>query len=230
MTTKAELIAFYTEIVDDGEGEILHAEISECQRLHELYKMRLQCLTDRNPRLPLVRQGRTDLYEHYQDHFREKIRVNALAVEAAREVLEKWKGPPQRPHRVPGSSPNDNFMMDFENSLLEHHWSTQVVPCTGGLLDGLSFYFNKRHPKGRKRHEDPEWAAMVKQHVYPHHSDVDWYEYAEWVSQGGGDELLQEKDDNKWQRGQQDSERCTRNWGGLESRRSDSQCVAQASR
>jgi hypothetical protein len=188
-------------MVRDGEGEMLHAEISECQRLQGLYEMRLQCLMDRNPRLPLVRQGRTDLYEHYQDHFCEKIRVNALAVEAAREVLEKWKAPPQRPRRV--SPPNDDFMADFENEVLQS-WDARL---------GI--------PRGTRRFENTEWAALIKRNVYPHHSDVDWSEYTAWVSQGKGDEWFQE--DNKWQTGQQDSKRSTKNWGALVRKLLDSQ-------
>jgi hypothetical protein len=133
--------------------------------------MRLQWLMDRNPRLPLVRQGRTDLYEHYQDHFHERILVNAIAVEAATEVLEKWKAPPRRPHRV--SPPNDDFMADFENEVLQS-WDARL---------GI--------PRGTRRFENTEWAALIKRHVYPHHSDVDWSEYQKWCELGGGDEWFQ---------------------------------------
>ena len=91
MTTKAELVALYTTMVEEGEGDMLHAEISECTRLKELYETRLQYLNDRDPRLALVREGRVDLYEHYADHFFEKIRINTRAAEAAREVLHKWQ-------------------------------------------------------------------------------------------------------------------------------------------
>jgi hypothetical protein len=69
-------------------------------------------------------------------------------------------------------------LMDFENSCLSQHWDSSVKP----------------HPRGSKRYEDPEWAAMIQAQVYPHHSDVDWYEYVEWVSQGGGDEAFQKED------------------------------------
>ena len=60
------------------------------------------------------------------------------------------------------------FMTDFETS----------------LLDG----WDKPIPKGDKRHENPEWAKHVQAQVYPHHSDVDWWEYCFWVELGYGDE------------------------------------------
>ncbi len=91
MTTKAELVALYTTMVADGEGDMLHAEISECKRLKELYEERLRCLLIRDPKLALVRQGATHLYEHYEAHFRMKILQNELGVEAATEVLNKWQ-------------------------------------------------------------------------------------------------------------------------------------------
>ena len=52
------------------------------------------------------------------------------------------------------------------------------------LLDG----WDKPIPKGDKRHENPEWAKHVQAQVYPHHSDVDWWEYCFWVELGYGDE------------------------------------------
>ena len=58
--------------------------------------------------------------------------------------------------------------MDFENSCLEH-WYDDI-------------------PKGPTRYDHPLWARMIKGQVYPHHSDVDWFEYCEWVKNGGGDE------------------------------------------
>ena len=36
------------------------------------------------------------------------------------------------------------------------------------------------------------WAEHMKMKVYPHHSDVDWDEYVEWMSHGGGDEYYME--------------------------------------
>jgi len=68
----------------------------------------------------------------------------------------------------------DDFMRDFENACLKDNW-------------------NKPHPNGAKRHENPEWGAMIQSQVYPHHSDVDWEEYVEWVSNGGGDEWFQDE-------------------------------------
>ena len=68
-------------------------------------------------------------------------------------------------------------MMDFENACLSN--------------------FDKPHPIGPKRHEDPEWAAMIQSQVYPHHSDVDWDEYCNWVRNGGGDEMFQDEDEER---------------------------------
>ena len=48
-------------------------------------------------------------------------------------------------------------------------------------------------PRGPRRFENQEWAALIKRHVYPHHSDVDWFEYIAWVRDGGGDEWFQEE-------------------------------------
>ncbi len=87
MTTKAELLGLYAKMVNDGEGHMLHAEISECTRLKELYEERLRCLNERDPKLALVREGAVHLYDHYEAHFRMKIRANELGVEAATEVL-----------------------------------------------------------------------------------------------------------------------------------------------
>ena len=67
----------------------------------------------------------------------------------------------------------DCFLMDFENSCLE---------------DFQKLHPGEETPTGPERHKHKEWAALIKQHVYPHHSDVDWSEYAVWVQQGGGDE------------------------------------------
>ena len=63
--------------------------------------------------------------------------------------------------------------MDFENSLLEG-WAGPI-------------------PQGPRRYEKAEWAELIKKNVYPNHSDIDWYEYVEWVSQGGGDECFMEE-------------------------------------
>ncbi len=67
----------------------------------------------------------------------------------------------------------DAFFMDFENAILKD--------------------WRKGIPRGPRRYENAEWAELVKRDVYPHHSDVDWHEYVEWVSRGGGDEWFQEE-------------------------------------
>ena len=66
--------------------------------------------------------------------------------------------------------------MDFENSCLANHWDSSSAP----------------HPTGVRRHENEKWAEMIQSQVYPNHSDIDWYEYVEWVTQGGGDEMFKE--------------------------------------
>ena len=71
----------------------------------------------------------------------------------------------------------DSFYMDFENSCLANHWDSSSTP----------------HPTGVNRHENEKWAEMIQSQVYPNHSDIDWYEYVKWVTQGGGDEMFQEK-------------------------------------
>ena len=71
----------------------------------------------------------------------------------------------------------DSYMMDFENWCLENKWDSSVAP----------------HPKGPKRHEDKAWSEMIKSQAFPNHSDIDWYDYSEWVSRGGGDEWFQEE-------------------------------------
>ena len=85
----------------------------------------------------------------------------------------------QRPGHLRKYTPltieRDDFMMDFENCCLAYNWDCR----------------KKEHPKGPKRHEDSEWASMIKSKVYPHHSDIDWAEYVEWVSNGGGDEYFE---------------------------------------
>jgi hypothetical protein len=83
--------------------------------------------------------------------------------------LDNWK--PQRNYGAHGL--NDSFMMDFENDVLRGF--------DGGYV-----------PKGPRRHLDPQWAALVRRSVDPHHTDVTWAEYAEWVSRGGGDEWFME--------------------------------------
>ena len=68
----------------------------------------------------------------------------------------------------------DNFMMDLENSFLSD-WMGAV-------------------PRGPRRFEVEAWAALVKRNVFPHHSDIDWDEYCDWVRRGGGDEWFQEEE------------------------------------
>ncbi len=93
--------------------------------------------------------------------------VTAQTVEAFREKA------PRRPRRR-NRRIGECFMMDFENSLLSE-W-------TGAP------------PQGPRRFEVVEaWATVVKRNVYPHHSDVDWDEYCDWVRIGGGDEWFQEE-------------------------------------
>ena len=106
-----------------------------------------------------------------------KLQTKEDAIDLVKSVFQNMGGrvlPPRRPrHRDKYDIIDvamDSFMMDFENSCLEHVWK------------------KGQFPKGPKRHEDPEWAAMIQAKVYPHHSDVDWEEYREWVSRGFGDE------------------------------------------
>ena len=75
----------------------------------------------------------------------------------------------------------DNFLMDFENACLSQNWDNSKKPF----------------PKGMMRHTDAEWGEMIKTQVYPHHSDVDWEEYCDWIFFGGGDECFQEDDDSE---------------------------------
>ena len=86
--------------------------------------------------------------------------------------------PPMRPrHRYGSMTPEiNNFMMDFENCCLQEVWY-----CQNNRRWGF-------HPLGPKRHEDPQWAAMIQSQVFPNHSDIDWQEYVVWVENGGGDE------------------------------------------
>ena len=126
--------------------------------------------------------------------------------EAVDFVKTIWKSmggrilPPNRPRHIDKyelrTPDRDNFMMDFENSCLEHNWGKKAEPYKDGILEGLSFYFNKPHPKGKERHLDPEWKEMIQNQVYPHHSDVDWEEYVDWVEGGGGDDWFREDDED----------------------------------
>lgn len=103
------------------------------------------------------------------------------AVQFVTQIFREMGGrviPPNRPDHIDEydimTPDRDAFMMDFENYCLERCWDS------------------KPHPKGSKRYEDPEWAVMIENNVYPNHSDVDWNEYVDWVSRGFGDEWFQE--------------------------------------
>ena len=54
-------------------------------------------------------------------------------------------------------------MMDFENSCLQEWDASEGIP------------------KGEGRWAIEEWASLTQNHVYPHHSDVNWAEYVTWV-------------------------------------------------
>ena len=99
------------------------------------------------------------------------------AFELVTEIFRSLGGnviPPRRPnHKDDILTPErDSFMMDFENECLRSTWTGEF-------------------PKGPKRHEHCAWAVMIQSQVLPHHSDVDWEEYAKWVSSGLGDEFFQ---------------------------------------
>ena len=108
------------------------------------------------------------------------------AVDFLRDVFKSMGGtivPASRPRKTkssdslpPRRSLRDSFITDFENACLASHWDSSVIP----------------HPRGNRRYEHQEWAEMIQSHVYPHHSDIDWFEYLEWVQHGGGDECFQE--------------------------------------
>ena len=84
--------------------------------------------------------------------------------------LREW--PPRRPRRCHHSRPGrDNYLMDFENMILENEWD-----ATNGF------------PTGPRRFEKAEWAKTVRMHCFPNNPHVDFDEYVDWVSQGGGDE------------------------------------------
>ena len=89
--------------------------------------------------------------------------------------------PPRRPGRSTAlylTVARDVSFMDFENACLSRNWDSS----------------KRQHPKGPKRHEDPEWAQMIQSQVYPHHSDVDFQEYCEFCENGGGCEAFQEEE------------------------------------
>jgi hypothetical protein len=90
-------------------------------------------------------------------------------------MIHAFNGPPRRSRRTSCNRPGrDAFLMDFENDVLRD-WDT-----TKGI------------PTGPRRFQNAEWAALIKRNVYPHHSDVDFYEYVEFCSNGGGDDCFME--------------------------------------
>ena len=93
------------------------------------------------------------------------------AVDFVQHVFKSMGGtivPPTRPRKKLSSAEVDAFIMDFENACLANHWNSRVP-----------------HPTGDRRYEHTEWAAMIQRQVFPHHSDVDWDEYCDWVQNGG---------------------------------------------
>ena len=110
------------------------------------------------------------------------------AIDLVKDVFRGMGGtvlPPRRPGHLDKyaiiTPERDALMMAFENACLSQNWDSS----------------KRLHPKGRNRHEDPEWAAMIQGQVYPHHSDVDWLEYVDFVKYGGGDEWFLEDDVNE---------------------------------
>lgn len=81
--------------------------------------------------------------------------------------------PARRPRWADVGDLDDNFLMDFENSILSDWCSMEP------------------HPTGRRRFQNPEWAKLVQRNCYPQHSDIDWFEYMSWCLAGGGDEWFQ---------------------------------------
>ena len=79
---------------------------------------------------------------------------------------------------------HDDFMMDFENACLQHYWDSS----------------QRSHPKGPRRFEDPQWAAMMRQQCQEH-SDVTFEQYCEWCLAGGGDEWFQEEEEDETMEG-----------------------------
>ena len=77
---------FYDTYEEEFPGE-LRMELSEHKRRLELYTTRQQYLRDRDDRLELVREGCTELYEHYEEHFKKKIREFEANVAAIKRRL-----------------------------------------------------------------------------------------------------------------------------------------------
>jgi hypothetical protein len=106
---------------------------------------------------------------HFPAGFEYKGQWCKAACFTHRNILDLPPPDDWKPRRN-NSGPRNSFMMDFEN---------EVLRAFGGS------------PRGPRRHLDPQWAALVRHRVDPHHTDVTWCEYVEWVQGGGGDEWFQ---------------------------------------
>ena len=110
-----------------------------------------------------------------------KLETHEDAIQFVKDVFHNLGGtvveaPPRRRRYTPHNRIDlDDYMMDFENTVLQD-WDA-----------------HKGIPTGTRRFENAECAESIKRNVYPHHSDVDWFEYLEWVSAGGGDEWFIEE-------------------------------------
>ena len=95
-----------------------------------------------------------------------------MARETARMASEDRPSIIRNPRRqtAPFDRDYDNFLMDFENACVEE--------------------YGRAPPRGRRRFDDEVWAQYMKRQMYPN-SDLDWEEYMEWVSAGGGDSWTQ---------------------------------------
>jgi len=174
----ATCVKMYSRMMRDGGQMHIECDMHECKRLQDLYEQRLKYLKERNPALQLVREKREEFYELYEIHFTTKIQQNKECVEAAQYVLANFTAPQKRPNSNPQHFASDAFYMDFENSCLAK-WDNS----------------KQEFPKGRHRYKDDGWAEHILSNVYPHHSDIDWYEYIAWVRDGGGDDWFLVCDD-----------------------------------
>ena len=152
---------------DEGRRQVL-------LELTKLSELDVQCIVEMAHEMTptptaLVIQGEI---KHWSDFYSDLWRYSADLVWARNWLRDKfWR------HVLDGTKirpVNDDFMMDFENSVLENDWDAR---------QGI--------PTGPRRYENPEWAKMIRSQVYPHHSDVNWREYVSWVRGGGGDEWFQ---------------------------------------
>ena len=121
------------------------------------------------------------LFLGYSDNFPCGKRGGLFAVERYK-MLPPARGrykmlpPARRPRRVDVKELDSSFIVDFENSILKTHFEEHPF---------------KPHPVGRRRFEDPAWAALVQRFCFPQHSDVDWEEYVSFCLAGGGDEWFE---------------------------------------